>query len=689
MLKVKKLSKVYKIGEHKVTALDNVSFNLTNGKLVAIVGPSGCGKTTLMNILGALDSNFDGDVEVNGKSLKEARGKDIDTYRKNTIGFIFQQFNLLNSQTALQNVELALELSGKSKKSKLESAKELLSKVGLSEQMKKKVNRLSGGQRQRVAIARALANNPEIILADEPTGALDHKTGKQIMDLLKDLSKERLILMVTHAPELAEEYADVIIEMEDGRVISVKEKEVNENKEEKKIEKIESKSKMSIFTAFKLSMRNALIKKGRTLATAIGTSIGIAGIALAIAITSGTSESVNTQVRGIFPSNSVMVGPRANLDANHGKMEVLKYEDLEKILSESNDFYAYYFPIQGEGIPMAAFFSMDESLLTKDNFFETLSDKTTIENMVDMMTASPIDDVNDSIQYGSMPSEGSLDEMVISLSTAEAIVKKSGNIEDLIGKTLYVSFVKPPSHSDVTTAMPSQPEIKVLPWKIVGIANTTTLMNTYYTSSDWNIRYYEKYFDMKKEDLKTMMMVLYGSNAESIENEVKRLNESQDKYQYDMATKTITEQIDSTMNQVKMGLLGFAGVSILVAALMISIVVYISVLERTNEIGILRAIGARKKDILNIFVAESFIIGLLSALIGIGVAVGVCNFINNVVYAFLQNFVNNAPFMEVAKLPIKDGLFILVFCVVLSMISGLYPSFKASRMDPIDALRRR
>jgi len=217
MLQIKNLSKTYKIGKNKVVALDNVSFDLPNGKLVAIVGPSGCGKTTMMNLIGALDGDFEGDVIVNGKSLKEAGGKDLDTYRKNTVGFIFQQFNLLNSQTSIQNVEIALDLSGISKQDKSKKARSLLERVGLSEQMKKKVNLLSGGQRQRVAIARALANDPEIILADEPTGALDVKTGEQVMELLKEISKEKLVLMVTHAPELAEAYADLIVKMEDGK----------------------------------------------------------------------------------------------------------------------------------------------------------------------------------------------------------------------------------------------------------------------------------------------------------------------------------------------------------------------------------------------------------------------------------------------------------------------------------------
>jgi len=226
-------------------------------------------------------------------------------------------------------------------------------------------------------------------------------------------------------------------------------------------------------------------------------------------------------------------------------------------------------------------------------------------------------------------------------------------------------------------------------WKIAGIANTTTLMDTYYATSDWAFNFYEKEFKIDKSTLETSAMVLYSSNDKNLDAELKTLNDSQDKYTFDLTAKTISSQVDGAMKQVRYALLGFAGISILVAALMISIVVYISVLERINEIGILRAVGARKRDILNVFVAESFIIGVLSAGIGLLFTLGISKVINSAVYSFLQNISENAPYMEVAKLPLSDAGLILLFCVVLSMVSGFYPSLKASKMDPIDALRSR
>ena len=687
MLQIKNLSKTYKIGKNKVVALDNVSFDLPNGKLVAIVGPSGCGKTTMMNLIGALDGDFEGDVIVNGKSLKEAGGKDLDTYRKNTVGFIFQQFNLLNSQTSIQNVEIALDLSGISKQDKSKKARSLLERVGLSEQMKKKVNLLSGGQRQRVAIARALANDPEIILADEPTGALDVKTGEQVMELLKEISKEKLVLMVTHAPELAEAYADLIVKMEDGKLISIEENMPTVAVPVSEIEKIETKSKMSFLTALKMSLRNAWLKKGRTLATAIGTSIGICGIALAIAITSGTTHSVDNQIKGIFPANAITVGLKDNTGKAIKDIKPLKYSDISAVMALSKNIYAYNFEVAGKTIPVSAFYSLDQSVIKDEKLMTKMSDQATREKLLFLVAPGVLEDVKNDIQYGTLPKEGSINEVVISLSTAKDLDKSGGDLKNLIGKDIYVRYMKQGSGQNSNQGTTQVPIVKQ--WKIAGIANTTTLIDTYYASSDWLTNYYEKEFKIDKTTLEGNSLVLYSKTSKDLETELKTLTDSQDKYKFELTAKTISSQVDGAMTQVRYALLGFAGVSIVVAALMISIVVYISVLERINEIGILRAVGARKRDILNIFVAESFIIGVLSAGIGLVFTLGISKLINIAVYGFLKNIASNAPFMEVAKLPLADAGLILLFCVVLSMISGFYPSLKASRMDPIDALRHR
>jgi len=573
MLKIKNLRKIYKIGKHQVVALDNISFDLPNGKLVAIVGPSGCGKTTMMNLIGALDADFEGDVVVNGKSLKAAAEKEIDTYRKNTVGFIFQQFNLLNSLTSIQNVEIALDLSGTSKENKIKKARNLLSMVGLTDQTGKKVNLLSGGQRQRVAIARALANDPEMILADEPTGALDVKTGEQVMELLKEISKEKLVLMVTHAPDLAEAYADLIVKMEDGKVISIDENIATISTATSRTYKIETKSEMSLYTAFKMSLRNAWLKKGRTLATAIGTSIGICGISLAIAITTGTTHSVDNQIKGIFPSNAVTVGLKENGDKVNN-IKPLKYSDINSVMSLNKNIYAYNFEIEGYGIPVSYAFSLDEKIIKDKKLATNMTNQATKEKLTTIMSPAVLEDVKNDIQYGGLPMVNATNEIVISLSTAKDLDKTGGDLKNLIGKNIYVRYTKQGSNPSINKGVTTETPI-VRTWKIAGIANTTTIIDTYYATGPWLTNFYEKEFKLKKANLKSNFLVVYLKNTTNLETELDKLNKSQAKYKFDLTGKTITSQVEGAMKQIRYALLGFAGVSIVVAALMISIVVYI------------------------------------------------------------------------------------------------------------------
>ena len=303
MLELKNIRKLYTTGDTTLAALDGVSLCFRENEFVSILGPSGCGKTTLLNIVGGLDRYTDGNLIINGKSTKFFRDRDWDTYRNHSIGFVFQSYNLIPHQTVLANVELALTLSGVSKSERRARATEALKKVGLGDQLHKKPNQMSGGQMQRVAIARALVNNPDILLADEPTGALDTQTSVQIMDLLQEVAKDRLVIMVTHNPELAEQYSTRIVRLSDGKVVDdtdpITEEEYQaltqkdeqaliEAKKNKTLQKAQSKKKsMSFMTAVSLSFKNLLTKKGRTILTSFAGSIGIIGIALILALSNG------------------------------------------------------------------------------------------------------------------------------------------------------------------------------------------------------------------------------------------------------------------------------------------------------------------------------------------------------------------------------------------------------------------
>ncbi len=295
MLQIKNVYKEYRTGNLIQKALDNVSLNLRDNEFVAILGPSGSGKTTLLNIIGGLDRYDKGDLVINGISTKQYKDRDWDSYRNHTIGFVFQSYNLIPHQTILSNVELALTISGVPQAKRKQRAMEALEKVGLADQAHKKPNQLSGGQMQRVAIARALVNNPDILLADEPTGALDSDTSVQVMDLLKEVAKDRLVVMVTHNPELAENYATRIVNLRDGKICSDTNPYIIEKEKHKKAEhKNMGKTSMSFFTSLSLSFHNLQTKKGRTLLTSFAGSIGIIGIALILSLSNGVNEYIHS-----------------------------------------------------------------------------------------------------------------------------------------------------------------------------------------------------------------------------------------------------------------------------------------------------------------------------------------------------------------------------------------------------------
>lgn len=293
MLQIEDICKEYKTGSFVQKALDHVSLNLRSNEFVAILGPSGSGKTTLLNIIGGLDRYDSGDLVINDISTKKYKDRDWDSYRNHTIGFVFQSYNLIPHQTVLANVELALTISGVGKAERRERAIKALQQVGLGEQLHKKPNQMSGGQMQRVAIARALVNNPDILLADEPTGALDSATSVQVMDLLKEVAKDRLVVMVSHNPELARQYATRVVNLRDGKICSDSDPFQPEGvEEEEAVHKNMGRSSMSLLTALSLSFNNLKTKKARTILTSFAGSIGIIGIALILSLSSGVNAYI-------------------------------------------------------------------------------------------------------------------------------------------------------------------------------------------------------------------------------------------------------------------------------------------------------------------------------------------------------------------------------------------------------------
>ena len=310
MLQIKNISKQYKTGDLVQNALNDVSLNFRDNEFVSILGPSGSGKTTLLNVIGGLDPYDSGDLIINNVSTKDYNDRDWDSYRNHTIGFVFQSYNLIPHQTVLANVELALTIGGISKKERKRRALQALDEVGLKEQAHKKPNQMSGGQMQRVAIARALVNNPDILLADEPTGALDTETSVQVMELLKKVADDRLVIMVTHNPELAEEYSTRIVKLRDGKIIDDSDpfiiaEEQTDTPQYKNL----GKASMSMLTALSLSFNNLLTKKGRTILTAFAGSIGIIGIALILSLSTGFQNYIDKLQEDTLTSYPLTITP--------------------------------------------------------------------------------------------------------------------------------------------------------------------------------------------------------------------------------------------------------------------------------------------------------------------------------------------------------------------------------------------
>jgi putative ABC transport system permease protein len=361
MLQIQEIRKQYTTGDLTQTALDGVSLAFRDSEFVAILGPSGSGKTTLLNIIGGLDRYDSGDLIIRGISTRKYKDRDWDSYRNHTIGFVFQSYNLIPHQSVLANVELAMTISGVSRKERRERARKALESVGLGDQCHKKPSQMSGGQMQRVAIARALVNNPDILLADEPTGALDTETSKQVMELLKEVAKDRLVVMVTHNPELAEEYANRTIRLRDGSIVSDSNPFTPETAPEAPVHKSMGRTSMSFLTALSLSLNNLRTKKARTLLTSFAGSIGIVGIALILALSSGINgyiTKVQEDTLSSYPlsftketvnmSSMIMSMMETELkNANHPKDKVYSSNIMTDILNtlttemQTNDLGAF------------------------------------------------------------------------------------------------------------------------------------------------------------------------------------------------------------------------------------------------------------------------------------------------------------------------------------------------------------
>ena len=784
--------KSYKAGDIFSRALRGVTLSFREHEFVAVLGPSGCGKTTLLNVIGGLDHYDSGDLVIGGLSTVEYRDADWDAYRNRQVGFVFQNYNLIGHQSVLRNVEIAMTLSGVPAGERRRRAMAALESVGLEGEAHKRPSQLSGGQMQRVAIARALVNEPDILLADEPTGALDSQTSVQVMEILKKISEDRLVILVTHNARLAQQYSTRIVELLDGEVVSDsnpieesgdREQAAGGTKREARSRKPEKKTSMSFGTAVSLSLNNLLTKRGRTVITAFAGSIGIIGVALVLALSSGLSGYMDKMQSGMLSSLpvSISTGPqRIDRDEQQrGVSERINRNRLRRRQAEEDKFPA------GETI-----FSHDPNAnlvlhtnLLSEEFLRYIEGmRTLLPGAVNHITYSRGLQLNVLVKGGEevrrfstgsgggmaamigrggswqeLPGndafimefydllEGRLpaaeNEIVLVVDTRNRLRKsfleqiglpadRDYEFGDFIGKAIVkvipndVFYVpngdlyreaNPADYSAlfeheagiplvITGVLRERPDA-VTGFLSQGFAYTPALMEAMAADAANS--------EIARAQLASGRDVFYGLlDEDEVEKVLQRLGArnvptgisifpidfdgkdritqylndwndgrpEEEQIFYSVLADQIAEATGTLLGTITYVLVGFAAISLVVSTIMIGIITYVSVLERTKEIGILRSVGARKRDVGSVFNAETFIIGAAAGLLGVGVALLLTVPINAIIYDLVE-------LQGIAALRPLHGVALIAGSMGLTLVAGLIPARVAARKDPVEALR--
>ena len=868
MLKLENIKKDYITGDTAVHALKGVSVEFRKSEFVSILGQSGCGKTTLLNIIGGLDRYTSGELYIGGRATSDFRDRDWDNYRNHSVGFIFQSYNLIPHQSVLSNVELALTLTGVPRAERRRRAAEALEKVGLADQLNKKPNEMSGGQMQRVAIARALVNDPEILLADEPTGALDSETSVQIMELLKEISKDRLVIMVTHNPELAKRYSTRIIRLLDGNITDDS-MPYSGDEEEKTEKKSGKRPSMSFLTALSLSLNNLMTKKARTFLTAFAGSIGIIGIALILSLSNGVNayiarveqetlssypitieqaemdisqlvsdlmgknepsgdredgkiysnnimtEMMSTMVNGISANNlselKKHIEKTADFSDNSSEIEY-KYSTVMNIYDEKgnrvnpNTVFSTVFPegkSSGSGnMQMSSSFSNTEvwtRLFENKEFlkkqYDVIAGRMPEKYNEIVLAVDKNNQISDYALYSlGLKDSAELEEMMKKAQAGEKIeptAEVSYTYDDILGlkfkllcntdyfeknadgtwddkteDSLFVSSKLNTAAEDITVVgiiRPADSSVanqtsgfvgypESLMEHLINKVNDSEIVKAQKADPEKNVftgRPFETDADnMTYEQLTAYIatlpekeqaeynayinqMTAAGQTKEQITEQFKAaIKEKGNSATYDGNLKLmgvssldepsviniypkdfeakekisdlITEynkgvgdaekitytdyiglmlsSVTTIINAISYILIAFISISLIVSSIMIGIITYISVLERTKEIGVLRAMGASKKDVSRVFNAETLIVGFAAGAIGILITLLLLIPINAIIAAVTD-------ISGLAVLPFAGGAALVIISMLLTLISGLFPSRVAAKKDPVTALR--
>ncbi len=688
-LEIKGLNKYYRLGNKtKFHALTDINLSFEKGELVSIVGESGSGKSTFMNLIGGLDSDFEGEIKVNGENIKNLTDKELDEYRKKKIGFVFQSFNLIPHLSILDNVTIALTLSNVKESEKVKKATEILKRLGLEQQIKKKPTQLSGGQKQRVAIARALINDPEIILADEPTGALDSETTSQILEILKEIADEgKLVIMVTHSEKVAS-ISSRVVEVSDGKIIKDEyksdynkiTKEIKEdNKKEEDDAKIKHKKKtnLSFISAVKLSFHNMWASKVKNFLIAFGVAISLVSLILMLSFGSGLTDyisgladsytnplyvSISKVAKNPLKDNTGFNDPEEldNLIADINKQ--LEENDFEFRADESNITYGF----NKMTFTSAQFtFKADE-----DNKYDE-NGENVVTNFIYFVYSTPPYYDETKMIAGSMSGQN---EIMFS----KAVVRMLGydTYDDVVGK-VKVTINIPSLNINTENMISEELNLTGNP-TISGIIDVSVMFENFpviYVDYDYLTSLIK--FAGKEADFAPSSIYI-KTDSEKTTNFINNYLSSLEGY-----SGSVEEQMAGMFNEMistfSTALAVIAGISLIVATIMILVVLYMSVTERTREIGVLKSIGARRKDIKRIFSTESFLIGVLSGIVGIAFSL-ICGLILIIVLKSILGF---------APISFRWWYFFVALgiSIVISVLAGLFPAAKAAKLDPVESLR--
>lgn len=776
MLQLKDLRKSYHVGDTVTHALDDVSISFRDQEFVAILGPSGSGKTTMLNVIGGLDRYDSGDLIINGKSTKNFKETDWDAYRNNSVGFVFQNYNLISHLSIIANVELGMNLSGVPTNERHKRAIEALTEVGLKEHINKKPNQLSGGQMQRVAIARALANDPDILLCDEPTGALDTETSEQIMQLIKRVSKDRLVIMVTHNPELAKEYASRIVNFQDGKILD--DSDPYEPKDEQDTFKLK-RTKMSYWNAIKLSFTNIMTKKGRTTLTAFASSIGIISIAIVLALSNGFQKQIDTTMSKALAKYPVSISQTAtnasstkddDSDKNVKNRGYITAKESElqssthqnKITPQYIDYVKKINPDYANNISYQR--GVNLNLLAKDGSKIKRVKFSTIATSATSAQETALAEVQESSGFGSAVFPTTLksgktsflkdnyqllngswpkkatdlilvtdnkDTVNINVFKNLGFKIKNGDklpFKKLIGKkykiinnddyyqklptgmfipqkadaSMYnkskttlqvVGIIRPKNKDSLSLLSPGITYSDQLTQNIIKANENSAIVKAQKKSNQNVMTGQNMSSTEKKQMMQTiggstlpMGIMIYPNNFDSKDKVLDYLDKwnkgksKKNKIIYTDMSSAVTSMTGGLLSGITTVLVAFAAISLVTSMIMIGILTYTSVLERTKEIGVLKALGARKKDITRVFDAETFILGIFSGVLGIAIAYLLTIPINSILY-------NITDLTNVAQLNPMHALILIIISTILTLLGGHLPARMAAKKDAAIALR--